>query len=159
MRRARIAFGTGCFVALLAACVGGPGPLPDQGTDQAGQGGGVVGDTSAGEGSSGSSKGSTDPEVVTPPGAPTQISVATFDTTCSEDSDCVAVFQGAVCDACRCPNAAINGRDLEKYSKDLEKAGQDCARPTIPCRCDSQLAGCDAKTKRCVLGVKSADGG
>lgn len=157
MQSSRVALVTGSLVALLVACVGGPGPLPDQGPDQSSQGGGIAGDTSAGEGSSGRNGDSTDDA---PPAAPAVITVATYDTTCSEDSDCVAVYQGAVCQACFCPNAALNRKDLEKYSKDLEKAGKDCSRDGAACGpCESQVAGCDAKTKRCALGVSSADGG
>lgn len=43
MRRALASIAIGCFVVALAACVGGPGPLPDQGSDQASQGGGITG--------------------------------------------------------------------------------------------------------------------
>jgi len=157
MQSTRVALVTGSLVTLLVACVGGPGPLPDQGPDQGSQGGGITGDTSASEGSGGRTGDSTDDASPAPPAI---ITVTNYDTTCSEDSDCVAVYQGVVCQACLCPNAAVNRKDLENYSKDLEKAGTDCSRDDVACGpCETQMAGCDAKTKRCALGVTSADEG
>ena len=156
MQGTRVGLVIGSLVVLLAACVGGPGPLPDQGSDQAGQGGGTSDDTSGSEGSDGRGDSTDD----APPAAPAVMTVTNYDTTCSEDSDCVAVYQGVVCQACLCPNAAVNRKDLENYSKDLEKAGTDCTRDDIECApCAPQVAGCDAKTNRCGLGVSSADGG
>ena len=140
MQSARVALVTGSLVALLVACVGGPGPLPDQGTDQASQGGGITGDTSGREGNDGRED---DNAGDAPPAAPAFITVATYDTSCSEDSDCVGVYQGVACQACVCPNAAVNRKDLENYSKDLEKARTDCARDDIAC------APCEPTAARC----------
>jgi hypothetical protein len=49
----------GSLLLALAACVGGPGPLPDQGSDQSSQGGGIQGGSAQDE-SSGASKKSSD---------------------------------------------------------------------------------------------------
>ncbi|MBX3224526.1 MAG: hypothetical protein KF795_28690 [Labilithrix sp.] len=155
MHRARVFLGSACFFALLAACVGGPGPLPDQGSDSAGQRSGASDDPSSG---SGSSKDDGKPTTTTPK-VPVVVSIATFDATCTQDKDCVAVFQGSSCQACKCPNAAINKKDQKKYESELEKASKDCPVPDIACgTCETQSVGCDPDTNRCALGVTSDEG-
>jgi hypothetical protein len=46
-----------------------------------------------------------------------QLSVADYDTTCDDASDCSAVYIGE-CSSDMCPNAAINTTDLAKYQGD-----------------------------------------
>ncbi len=163
MRRARVAVGTGSFVALLAvACVGGPGQLPDQGIDQASQGGGVVADPSGSptgdETSSGTNNGGNKP----PPGKPPVILRAgDYDQDCEVDTDCVAIFEGNACTSCACPNAAIASKDASKYSGDRTDAAKDCPDPgDVACTpCESPRVGCNPNTKKCGIGVSSSDAG
>ena len=162
MRRARIALATGGFVALLAACVGGPGPLPDQGIDQASQGGGIQGDPSSTTEQTSSAGGNDNsgskPEQTRPP---VMLRASDYDQDCEVDSDCVAVFEGEGCTACRCPNAAISTQDATKYATDVQNAAKDCpARGDVACAsCQNVSPGCNPDTKKCALGVTSSDGG
>ncbi|MBX3261515.1 MAG: hypothetical protein KIS78_37440 [Labilithrix sp.] len=125
--------------------------MPDQEGDPAGQGRDVSGDPSSGS--------DDDPAQSTTPQSPATISVSSFDVSCEKDDDCVAVFQGAACTACKCPNAAINKEDRGAYASELAKASGSCAIEDVECgECDAPRAGCDTKTNTCALGA-SAGGG
>lgn len=161
MRTGRIALGTGCLVALLVACVGGPGPLPDQGVDQASQGGGIAGDPSGdddGQASGGSKSGGGTTKPAKPP---VTLRASDYDQDCEVDSDCVAVFEGSACTTCRCSNAAIATKDANKYTSDLQNGVKDCPDPgDVACApCVAITVGCDPGTKKCGVGVSSKDGG
>jgi len=151
------------MVALVAACVGGPGSLPD---DQGGSqtpsiptatatttsrppssngGGGSAGGSSGGSG--------TVPE-------PQRIIVASeFDQSCTEnDDECSPVFIGSMCSPCQCPNAAISAKDMDKYKKLASERGQGCAIPDIACSpCQPTAARCN--NRRCGIAPVSLDGG
>ena len=163
MHKARIALVSGSFLVLLAACVGGPGELPDQGKDQARQGGGIVGDPSgSGSGSAGSGSAGRPPaKSDDAPKAQVTIRASDFDQDCKVDSDCVAVFEGPACTACKCPNAAISSKEANKYSRDIAKGAEDCPdQGDVACTpCVSAVVGCNPDTKKCGLGVSSADEG
>lgn len=147
MHRARVFLGSVSIFAFLAACVGGPGPLPDQGGDQGGQGRGSSGGPSSGDDSD-------DGDVSTaPPPAPVMVSASSFDRSCEEDDDCVGVFEGFACTSCQCPNAAINKKDRGKHTSELSKGAKDCEQTDIACgECAARPATCDATTKTCALG-------
>lgn len=59
-----------------------------------------------------------------------------FDQACTRDDECVAVFEGNACDACRCANTAIRRDALPRYRAELgafwschdpATCGGDCA--------------------------------
>jgi hypothetical protein len=148
MRTVGVALGSGWLVAWLVACTGGSGPLPDQGSDQAGQGAGVIGgengvdDSPTERPSSG--------ESTAPPKLPVMMSVADFDVSCEVDDDCTAVFQGNSCEACFCPNAAINRKDIEEYTSEFAKNRSDCQLGSVDCaECARPSVACNANTKKC----------
>lgn len=144
MHRARVFLGSVSVFALLAACVGGPGPLPDQVGDQGGQGRGSSGDPGSD---------SDDGNDAPPPAAPVMVSASSFDRSCEEDDDCVGVFEGLACTACQCPNAAINKKDRGKHTSELSKGAKDCERTDLACgECAARPVTCDTTTKTCALG-------
>jgi hypothetical protein len=50
------------------------------------------------------------------------IAATSYDRSCTQDADCVAVFSGDVCNSdCRCPNAAIRASALTRYEADATK--------------------------------------
>jgi hypothetical protein len=66
------------------------------------------------------------------PGCTKTLEASSYDTSCKQDSDCVAVYFGTA--SCPCPgpdNGAINNSDLTKYEDDLASAYSSCT-PT-PC--------------------------
>lgn len=159
MRKAGFAFvGSVVVVTVLAACVGGPGPLPDQGPDQASQGGGIQ----SASGGSGQPSGSKSAGGGTATSTSQTIKASEFERSCTADSDCVTVYEGLVCGACQCPNAAIAKKDQVKYSSELAKRSAGCSDPgDVACDpCASPRVGCDPDTKRCAIGKSSgATGG
>jgi hypothetical protein len=73
------------------------------------------------------------------------LSVSNYDTSCKQDSDCVAVFVGQY-GCCRCPNAAIDASDEAQYQADVAAAASqygvcDVACPACP---DAVVAACVA---------------
>jgi hypothetical protein len=70
------------------------------------------------------------------PGPACSIAATSYDQSCTQDADCVPVFQGSVCtDHCGCANAAINQKDLTQYQTDLAataKTPSICECPNIP---------------------------
>lgn len=63
-----------------------------------------------------------------------------FDQTCSEDADCVAVFEGEVCAECQyCHNAAINVANQEAYQSEFDvecTSGSDCGCQAVEAFCN-----------------------
>lgn len=59
------------------------------------------------------------------------LDAANYGQTCSQDSDCVAVFSGNFCGshACACENAAINVSSQAQYERDF----QNDNAPRCPC--------------------------
>jgi hypothetical protein len=64
-------------------------------------------------------------------GSSCTISVASYDRSCQQDSDCVPVFSGSFCGSnqCACENAAIIARAQSQYSSAFN-AGNP---PRFPC--------------------------
>jgi hypothetical protein len=148
--RAGIALGSTCFVVLLAACVGGSGPLPGQGSESTDDSrSSSDGEPSVG---SGSASGSMAPPTSTNPGQDTSVTIAGFDVSCEEDTDCIAVFQGAACEPCKCANAAINRKDLQNYATAFNTAVKDCSSGGGDCvSCEPSAVHCDTDTKTCAF--------
>jgi hypothetical protein len=65
------------------------------------------------------------------------ISAESYDQACMKDSDCVAVGEGNVCDACllTCTTTAINARALPQFKKDLADTPAADALPRAQCSC------------------------
>ena len=53
--------------------------------------------------------------------SPCSIRAADYDQSCSQDSDCVAVFNGDYCTECPCENTAINIDAQPQYNSDFLK--------------------------------------
>jgi hypothetical protein len=69
------------------------------------------------------------------------IRASDYDQSCTTDSDCMAVTEGNSCRPCfACPNAAINGRDLDRYQSDVAAA----TTVVNTCDCFAPLACCHA---------------
>jgi hypothetical protein len=178
------------FAVALAACVGGPGRLPDPDTDRRQQqqggetvitvepgptqgssgggssstgdtGGGGAGSSSGTSGTGGSSgtpgSGGGSGAVVTKP--PPTIEASEFDRTCSQPSDCAAVYTGAACQPCRCPNAAIATRDRSKYESTVADRSEECPpAPDVACSpCPTVTATCSGN--QCTVVAGAAPGG
>lgn len=62
-----------------------------------------------------------------------------YDDSCQNDSDCVAVPQGDLCNPgyCACPTGAINVAALERYNADIaaKTAKPAALQPTLICNC------------------------
>jgi hypothetical protein len=75
----------------------------------------------------------------------TTIDATHYSQTCSVDGDCSPVYSGQLCDACRCPNAAINTSDLARYNADQSTLLGHCGlQRGIACDCVQATAHCDA---------------
>jgi hypothetical protein len=75
------------------------------------------------------------PAPKSPPVTNVEVRARDFKTSCSSDSECVLIFQGNICAACQCGNAAINRSDYPKYQelvqkhatcRDVSKCAADC---------------------------------
>ncbi len=67
------------------------------------------------------------------------INASSYNTSCTKDSDCVAVFSGSFCGhTCACENAAINVSAQAQYEADLSSEGP----PECPCPASPAVA-CD----------------
>ena len=141
MQNVRLGVVTGLFVSALVACVGGPGPLPGQQTDQERQGGSGQEPAQPSE-SSGSPGEQPSPGTVT--GGSVTISASEFDRSCEEDGDCVAVFEGNVCESCTCPNTAIAMKDAQTYASKAAEAIKSCSGKR-----DEECAGCASTSVKC----------
>lgn len=135
----------GLLVAVFVACTGGPGPIDQTGGGSSGSltssSGGTSGGTSSsgdptsggGGGGSGGSNNKT-------------VSASEVSQACVESTDCVAVYEGAVCDACKCPNAAIAKDSLAEYGSKFQSAG--CPTTDVACAAD-----CAEATPVCAQGT------
>lgn len=158
MLRAFSAFVTGSLVAVLAACTGGPGPLPD-GSSEGNTGGtdttsgSATGDTATSPPSNTTS--STSSSSGSSSGGSCSVSAAGLDTSCSTDSDCTLVFVGPI-SSCACSNFAINKNDLTKYQTQATQGAQGCNGQTGSsggqCSCPTNIRpSCNTSTKRCAV--------
>lgn len=116
------------LAVLVFACTGGSGPID--------------GDGGASSSSSGSSSGPSSG------GGGKQISASDFEQGCVNENDCVAVFQGDVCNTCKCQNAAIAKTDLSKYES---ASSTDECRNQQPCAADCQEARVQCLVGKCAL--------
>lgn len=67
-------------------------------------------------------------------GLGTEINAGPYDQSCAQDIDCVPVFQGNTCDACNCPNTAVNKAQSARYQMDLVNRRAQCgALPLVEC--------------------------
>lgn len=82
-----------------------------------------------------------------------RIQASDYDQMCALDSDCVAVGEGEVCQACAlaCPTAAINKKDKSHYTSDVEHAKWVAPSGSTVCRCPALHAPC------CIGGTCHAD--
>lgn len=74
------------------------------------------------------------------------LGAAGYKTSCALKEDCVAIFQGEGCAACKCDNAAINKEDLAAYQ--AERDAVRCGATGVACAADCAQAEVD-----CVEGV------
>jgi hypothetical protein len=157
MRRAFIAIGIGCFALSFAACSGGSGEPPNRVPGQPAQsagaedaGGGATGNSTTPDGGATVSDASADSAVTK-----TTLSASEFDQSCDIDSDCVPVYEGSVCAACRCAEAAIATKDASQYAAELAERAKSCPAPKEtkcpPCDPAFPVASCDPTTKKCYL--------
>ncbi len=78
---------------------------------------------------------------------PTTVSERGLSTSCTVDTDCVAVFLGDVCGHCRCPTAAIASSSQSAYDAELEAALKSCGgAPVNTCLCTQASAHCSSGT-------------
>lgn len=61
-------------------------------------------------------------------------SASSYKTTCAVKEDCVGVYVGEGCAACKCENGAIHKDDLAKYQED--RASARCGATGIACAAD-----------------------
>jgi hypothetical protein len=117
------------FMLVGAACTGGAGPIDQGGTSSSGASS-ATGSSSGVGGSSGagSSSGTTGGT----------ISASEFSQACVENSDCVAVYEGNICNQCGCANASIAKTDVKDYSARRQNAG--CPQTDVACANDCQDA-------------------
>jgi len=163
-RMAWVAIGS---VGLMAiACVGGGGSLPDPTGDPQGASGVNVsadspprttsstsgstgassGASSGGSGVSSTSSGSTGTTSTSSGGTrppPPPMAVSDYSRSCTQPSDCVAVYVGAVCNPCFCPNAAITVSDKSRYDTTWSERRSQCTLEQVEC------AACAPSYTRC----------
>jgi hypothetical protein len=118
------------LATLLLACTGGSGPIDSDG-----------GAPSSSSGSSG----------VTSGGTSGQILASEFDQSCTTHSDCVGVYEGAICNECGCANATIAKNAMGEYSQKRLNAG--CPQTNVACAndCADLSVHCDG-TGKCQKG-------
>ena len=101
-----------CLVFVVVACTGGGGSLDGDG----------------GTSSSGGSSGGTNQ----------QIRASEFSQSCVDDTDCTAVYEGAICSQCGCPNAGIAKSALSDYTAKRQSAG--CPQTDVDCAACANVA-------------------
>jgi hypothetical protein len=68
-----------------------------------------------------------------------------YDRTCTQASDCAAVYSGDVCAACTCPNDAINAGSLPAWEAEAARARKACGgTPLISCDCQQTMTACES---------------
>jgi hypothetical protein len=75
----------------------------------------------------------------------TTVSLSDYNTSCSVDTDCMAVAVGEVC-GCACANAAINRSDSSRYLSDFSAARSHCSGPECRADCAAPKLSCSAGT-------------
>lgn len=86
------------------------------------------------------------------------IAASEFDQACQVDGDCVVVYQGTVCNSCRCENAAIAKKELDRYRSELDARSANCGQ--IPgCAADCAAPNPYCVSGSCVASVKPPDAG
>jgi hypothetical protein len=81
-------------------------------------------------------------------GVNTTLQVSNYDTACTADADCKAVFIGDPCATkCQCPNAAINSVDVPREQSDLMAVAALCTSSPGVC-----TASCIQPTPACTAG-------
>jgi hypothetical protein len=125
---------------VFVACTGGPGPIDtigggssNGGSSGGGSSSGIGGGSSSGSGTSGGTSGG-------------EIRASEFSQACVEDTDCVAVYEGSICNQCGCPNAAIAKSAATDYLTKRQNAG--CPETDVACAndCVSSRAVCTSGT-------------
>ena len=131
---------------VLVACTGGPGPIDQtgNGSSSGGTSGSLPGTGSnSGSGTStgtGSSTGSG-----TGGGSGGTVSANEFSQECVESTDCIAIYEGSICNQCGCPNAAIAKSALSEYSSKRASAG--CQTTDVDCApCEGAVVSCTEGT-------------
>ena len=56
----------------------------------------------------------------------TEIATTSFDRQCAVATDCVSVYEGDLCAACRIDNAAINAAELQRYEAEARSLSKNC---------------------------------
>lgn len=81
-------------------------------------------------------------------GAPPTILVAEFDRSRAADIDCEVAYEGDVCEACPCPNAAIATSDVVTHSSVFAARKASCPPSNDECvgLCNVPRAECKAGT-------------
>jgi hypothetical protein len=78
--------------------------------------------------------------------SPTAVSAGNYNQKCTQNTDCVGIYQGDVCSGCTCINAAIAQSDYNRYLSDKHTALGQCTGGT-PCGgCANQAAFCNKGT-------------
>src|SRR5262245_2460865 len=73
-----------------------------------------------------------------------------YNKSCTADDQCIDVFIGDACGACRCANDAINVSDKDRYQEDLDAAAScRIGAPVCKSACITKLPVCQQGT--CVL--------
>jgi hypothetical protein len=129
------------LLVVLVACTGGAGPIDQTGNGSSSSSGltsssgGSSSGGSSGESSSGASGGSNQ-----------TVKASDFSQACVESTDCIAIYDGNVCDACKCPNAAIAKDAASDYATKFQGAG--CPTTDVACAAD-----CAEATPVCAQGT------
>jgi hypothetical protein len=82
-------------------------------------------------------------------GGSTTIAASDYDQTCTKPTDCVVVADGNVCGCYQlgCGQAAINGREYERFKRDVSSLQDNCAKWTGSCP-----DGCIYSERTCIAG-------
>jgi hypothetical protein len=96
--------------------------------------------------------GGTPAATTTDGGTCASISTSSYDQSCTESSDCVAVPEGNIClDECACTYGAISESAVTKYQSNFPQLGQEsCPCTPLPPTCQSGV---------CTPGSSASDAG
>jgi hypothetical protein len=133
---------SGLFVVLVA-CTGGAGPIDQTGNGSSSSSSGLTsssGGSSSGGSSGGSSSGGSGG------GSNQTVQASEFSQACVESTDCLAIYEGNVCDPCKCPNAAIAKAAASDYAEKFR--GAECPTTDVACAAD-----CAEATPVCAQGT------
>jgi hypothetical protein len=82
---------------------------------------------------------------------PVVLRAGDYKTTCAVKEDCVAIYAGDGCAACKCENAAIHKDDLTSYN--MKRAGSVCGATGVACAADCAEAQVDCVAGMCQVGA------